>query len=195
MTLFLPVLCHFRVFFGDILGTFCLYGATTYTQDVEAFWLTDAQQSSNTRDVARRYGTHLSFIQVFFACVIRINKPRKLGPKVWDKRSIEYINDTDEEKWRMFQRDHWEKLPWVSKATFMRWKPFWLRHAKWLSCACPRCYEIKCFQKTYARIVPEWHRQDAAAKIFENPRPGDAVPGPDDGTHCWHCRSRNPLFS
>ena len=83
----------------------------------------------------------------------------------------------------------------VSFSTFLKYKPYWLRPAKWLTCACPKCYEIKCFNKTYARVVPLWHAQDAKDKVFNNTRPPDVAPDRDHETYCWHCRMHNPLHA
>ena len=116
---------------------------------------------------------------------------------IWSTHEIAYQREGD----RVLYAKLIHEMPYlancVSYSTFRQHKPYWLRPAKWLTCECPSCYELKCMHKTYARVVPVWHEQDAKAKLFVNPRPSNA---PTDSpetteTYCWTCRLHNSLYS
>ena len=119
--------------------------------------------------------------------------PRYSETNVWSKRDVEYIHDTNEEKWQQFRKEYAHLEQYISKATFLKWKPKWLRMSKWLTCKCPQCHEIKDMATKYAEFSEQWHLNDALAGTFKNEAPDDAPPGVEP--HCWTCYRHNPLYA
>ena len=137
---------------------------------MHSIWLRGSQLSSNKRDVARN-----------------------LSRNVWQTHNKAYLYDSDEEKWKLFQVEYPHLLRFVSRATFIANKPYWLRPAKWLTCMCPKCHEIKDFARTFAKAAPLWHAEDAERGKFENTAP-DGQEGVHPAPHCWKCFQHNPLY-
>jgi hypothetical protein len=133
------------------------------------FWLAQSDLSSNNHLVHRR-----------------------LGPKQYDSHNVMYTVKPDDAYWADFVQTHAELVPWVSKTTYIKHKPFWLKPHKWLTCKCPSCHEMDCFLKAFVRNAPAWHKLARLA----NARPANTAHlGESAGeTHCWHCRLYNPLY-
>ena len=123
---------------------------------------------------------------------------RYTGPKLFNEHPIAYLNITDREVYlNLLKSPEYSYLSnFCSFSSFVRYKPFWLKPAKWLTCQCPKCLEIKDLYATYTRAVRSWHLNDAKAGVFANPRPikAQSLDGVAD-TYCWHCRLYNPLHN
>lgn len=115
-------------------------------QEVESFWVNDAQPSSNKRDIAREY-EHLFFLFLaqrhmhVFTCVVLYDvclhvvvlrraaselSGRYIRPNVWNTHEIACTYDTNHDAWVKFQKQCPHLLPYISKSTMLKWKPFWL---------------------------------------------------------------------
>jgi hypothetical protein len=97
--------------------------------------MSQSQASSNARDIAREH----------------------VAPKVWNSHEIAYLSDTDEELFSRFLETHHDLRSSVSLSTFKKYKPYWMRRNKWLTCKCPKCHEIEQFLDSYKRKHKQWH--------------------------------------
>lgn len=113
---------------------------------------------------------------------------------MWNTHAIAYHHDTDKVVFDKFLLQYPQLAGSVSQQTFVNYKPFWLRPAKWLTCRCPKCYEIEAFYKAYTRVVHDWHEEDARSKGFTNARPEGSSLDLEEETHCWQCRLHNPFY-
>ncbi len=146
-------------------------------QEIKSEWLTRADPSSNTRDVARE----------------------RVGPKLWNTHDIAYLHESDKAVFSdvIKQNPHFESM--FSFATFCKYKPFWLRPHDWLTCKCPKCYELEGFLKAYNRKILDWHKElDAKNKELD----GEALSQPaEELVHlsveqdmCLQCKEHNPRY-
>ena len=134
-------------------------------------------------------------VNLYWLCIL-ILYCRTLPDGRQDKHAIAYLSMTDREKFVRFLEKHPFLTNHVSQSTFYKYKPYWLRPTKWLTCKCPTCTEMEGLYATYARVVPLWHANDAKAGTFDNTPPASVatVDRPAE-TFCWHCRLYNPLHA
>ena len=109
--------------------------------------MSQSQASSNARDVAKQ-------------CV---------GPKRWNSHDIAYLSDTDTALHERFCQQFPHLRSGVSFSSFKKYKPYWMRPHKWLTCKCPKCYEMECFLKAGRRKFVQWHDGKCAACSSGNP--------------------------
>ncbi len=158
------------------IGMFLCSFLVMALQEIKSEWLTRADPSSNTRDVARE----------------------RVGPKLWNTHDIAYLHESDKAVFSdvIKKNPHFESM--FSYATFCKYKPFWLRPHDWLTCKCPKCYELEGFLKAYNRKILDWHKElDAKNKELDGEalsQPAEELDLSVEQDMCLQCKEHNPLY-
>ena len=116
------------------------------------------------------------------------------APKTFEEHPIGSCQKSDPDMYESFCKAHPHLIHYVSPSTFLKYKPYWMRPAMWMTCRCPKCLEMEEILKYLLRNTANWHIQDRRAGRFQNSRPPDADPLSSE-PHCWTCTQHNPLYA